>query len=67
MVERSVNDELEKMWNEKAMAYFKVLPWHLHERNAENHKNSLSIRTYGLWVNIHLQVQTNHQKVHNYL
>jgi hypothetical protein len=32
-----VNDELEKIWKEAVMAYFKVLSWHSPGGTEENH------------------------------
>jgi hypothetical protein len=41
-----VNDELERMWNEMAMVYFK----YLQGGNEENHKTLFKI--VGLWADI---------------
>jgi hypothetical protein len=39
-----VNDDLESVWNEAAVSYFKVLFWHLTGGTEENHeKNSVGI------------------------
>jgi hypothetical protein len=35
-----VNDELERMWEEVIVAYFKVLPRNLAEGTEENHEKS---------------------------
>jgi predicted P-loop ATPase len=34
-----MNDELERIWKEMVMAYFKVPSWHLSEESEEKHKN----------------------------
>jgi hypothetical protein len=38
-----VNDELERMWKEAVVAYFKALSWHVPEDSTENHKKPLRI------------------------
>jgi hypothetical protein len=38
----SGNDELEKMWKEVSIEYFKVLSQHLSERTKENHEKHQS-------------------------
>jgi hypothetical protein len=34
-----MHDELERIWKEVVVAYFKALPWHISTETEENHKN----------------------------
>jgi hypothetical protein len=45
-----VNDELERMWKEEVMAYFKVLSRHLPGRPAKTHEKL--VRTDGVYAEI---------------
>jgi hypothetical protein len=42
MIERLMNNQLERIWKEAVMVLFKVLSWHLPGGNTENHTKSQS-------------------------
>jgi hypothetical protein len=49
-----VSDELERIWKEVVVAYFKVLSWHLPGGTEKNHKKT-SVRIAGLWAKISMR------------
>lgn len=49
----TVNDDLEGMWKEAVIAYFKVLSWHLSGSTEENQEN---LRKAGPWLRFGLDI-----------